>query len=211
MTQLFTILLLCNTLLIVGSFEANSQTGKRRIQSPTQIAVNRIDSIINMIQADTTLELVTIKEKQLVKRVVGNAFSKTVYGTYKNGQLLMVQSVNNGDRFFFSGNSKTVYFNKGEAILYIEQFNNSSRMGSCGNISVDFCHYLKDSVAFAGLAKSVTSFYDCYGYKLQQTGRAKLFAEIDQLKTLLSQQTKSNSQNKKLTTKGRYFFTCIPL
>lgn len=184
MKQLFTCLLFCTALIPVVSFNADAQTGKKKIQTSSQTAVNRIDSIIKTIQADTTLELATIKQKELVKTGSSNRAGNTIYAAYKNRQLAMLQSASNVNNFFVRepGNSNTIYFDKGEPILYIQQFNNSSRMGSCGNISVSFYHYIKDSVAFAGLAKSLTSFYNCYGYKLEQPGIKRLFAEADQQK-----------------------------
>ncbi len=149
------------------------------------MAVNHIDSIVKKIGADTNIQLVTVNsvEEQGTKPPRKSKYQITA--AYKNGQLLMLQKTYDGFNFF-NGSSRTIYFEKDKAVLFIEQYGNSSRMGSCGEISVSFYHYLQDSIPFAGLARSVVHFYTCYGYKLQKPVTKTLFAEIDSMKKELN-------------------------
>lgn len=172
MKQLATSLLLCLFMLTAAGQKSS------KVKSPSQIAVYRIDSVIKKMMTDTSIELIFLKETGSKKD------NYTITGAYKNGQLLMLHQ---GYIDFLNwGDSKSVYFENDKAVLYIEQHHNNSRMGSCGEISVTFYHYIKDSAAFAGMAKSVTSFYDCYGYKLIKPVKQTLFKEIDRLKALLN-------------------------
>lgn len=163
---------------------------KSKAISSTQLAVNRIDSIVNTIINDSSKHWVTMPdtEKKLTGKNTRKQFgpSTTVRAAYQNGQLAILQLIATTGRPFDNA-GYTVYFKNGAAILYMQQFSNSSRMGSCGEIIVDFYHYLRDSIPFAGLARSVTSFYSCYHYKLQKPDHRSLFATIDRQKTLLQQ------------------------
>jgi|GEM_PF-4187218 len=178
----------CCSLMMMAQKKHNLK--KNKAISPTQLAVNRIDSIVNTIISDSSKRWVTMPdtEKKLTGKNAHRQFgpSTTVRAAYQNGQLAILQFMSTSGRPFDNA-GYTVYFKNGAALLYVQQLANSSRMGSCGEIMVDFYHYLRDSIPFAGLARSVTSFYSCYGYKLQRPDHRSLFAAIDRQKALLQQ------------------------
>lgn len=152
---------------------------KRTSSRPFTPAMKSIDSIVNNINRDSTIRWFTTKPPAGKERE-----TKYIQAACKNGELVVLQHIESNNIIF--GNSQTFYFHHNKPILYCQRYSNASRMGSCGQISVNFYHYLNDSTAFAGIAKSVTSFYSCHGYKLARPVYTQLEADIKKLKLQLA-------------------------
>ena len=178
----------------------NTAGQKTKSASNVKSSVNHIDSVVKTITTDTTIIYSTVE----IENERGNN-NYTINAGYKNGRLVTLQKTN--CRSFFTNYSQVFYFDKGEPVLYALQYSTSSRMGSCGQVSVGFYHYLKDSAAFAGIAKSLTSHYTCYGYKLEKPVEKTLFDQIDKMKAIL----KNRNTTVSLAKKTLPFFACYPL
>ncbi|MES2431750.1 MAG: hypothetical protein V4556_12495 [Bacteroidota bacterium] len=174
--QIVISLISCLLFLNAAGQKTNLQTKKS--SNNVQVRVNHIDSVIKKITADTNIIYTTVEVKN--KKDNNNYI---INAGYKNDHLVILQKTSTN--FFLIGWRQVFYFDKGEAVLYALHYSNSSRMGSCGQVFVGFSHYLKDSIPFAGITKSLTSHYTCYGYQLEKPAKKTLIDQIDNMTGIL--------------------------
>lgn len=180
-------ILLC--LLCIDVTGQHSNAGDAKNSNTTQNSVKRIDAFVKAIVADTSIVYTTKTTKS--KKAHENY---SIRAGYKNSRLAVLQTISGS--FIFTGFNQSFYFYNGEPVLYVEQLSNCSRMGSCGQVSVSFYHYLKDSVAFAGMAKSMGTHYTCYGYQLQRPSKIRLVEQLAFIQSANSTNSKTHKPAK---------------
>jgi len=129
-------------------------------QNSTNPNLIKIDQAVKKIKADSTLRRVSVSDSASRPRQVIFPQNQAV-SWFKKDSLIRFHV----GRFHpsLSGFSRDYYFQHGKLIYLAEEISNSSRMGSCGTITVHYEYYLKDEkVVFLRRGHQQEFFETCY-------------------------------------------------
>ncbi|MCP9751603.1 cupin domain-containing protein [Ferruginibacter sp. HRS2-29] len=123
----------------------------------------KIDRIVKQVQADTTLVRVT-KTDSLARAQRSPIMRQRQAVSYFRDSSVVRYQVGRFDGPYLSGFSRDYYFQDDKLIYLSEEISNSSRMGSCGTVTVKYDYYLKDGELIYFRRGQPHDFYEtCYG------------------------------------------------
>jgi hypothetical protein len=145
--------------LLLFLFIAPAANAQQNSTNPNLIKINQI---VKKIKADSTLRR-EWKGDTLSGLPQINIRQKQTVGYFQKDSLVRFH-VGHFEGAYLSGFSRDYYFKHGKLIYLAEEISNSSRMGSCGTITVHYEYYLKDDkVIFLRRGHQQGFFETCYG------------------------------------------------